>query len=64
MMAMEDEDEGRAIKAASVFIRLALPPYTIHFKSPHYMQAPTLELLDKKVCKETLRSTGQRVEVR
>lgn len=51
-------------EAHSVFIRLVLPPYTIHFKSPTYMRDATLDLLDKKVCKETLKSTAQDAVVR
>ncbi|PPJ59645.1 hypothetical protein CBER1_01236 [Cercospora berteroae] len=45
-------------KAYSVFVRLVLPPYTIHFKSTGYMKDVTLEMLDKKVCKEMLRRTA------
>ncbi|KJX94583.1 hypothetical protein TI39_contig4174g00003 [Zymoseptoria brevis] len=57
--------DGDAAKAAhAVFIRLALPPYTVHFKSSTYMKESTLELLDKNVCKETLKSTAQRIDVR
>lgn len=51
-------------KAHAVFVRLVLPPYTVHFKSATYMKDSTLELLDKKVCKETLKSTAQRADVR
>ncbi|WPG98527.1 Hypothetical protein R9X50_00131800 [Acrodontium crateriforme] len=54
----------RKRKAHSVFVRLLLPPYTIHFKSPTYMRESTLELLDRKVCKETLKSTAQDASVR
>ncbi|EGP92441.1 uncharacterized protein MYCGRDRAFT_32716 [Zymoseptoria tritici IPO323] len=57
--------DGDTAKAAhAVFIRLALPPYTVHFKSSTYMKESTLELLDKNVCKETLKSTAQRIDVR
>ncbi|KAI5369710.1 putative armadillo-like helical, Ataxin-10 domain-containing protein [Septoria linicola] len=45
-------------KAHSVFVRLVLPPYTIHFKSAGYMKDVTLDMLDKKVCKEMLRRTA------
>ncbi|KAF2207935.1 hypothetical protein CERZMDRAFT_71198 [Cercospora zeae-maydis SCOH1-5] len=45
-------------QAYSVFVRLVLPPYTIHFKSTGYMKDVTLEMLDKKVCKEMLRRTA------
>ena len=42
--------QARMAKAHSVFVRLVLPPYTIHFKSPTYMRDGTLEMLDKRVC--------------
>lgn len=58
-------DNGDVCSAAhSVFIRLVLGPYTVHFKSAGYMRESTLDLLDKKVCKETLSSTAQRATVR
>ncbi|KAK3050620.1 hypothetical protein LTR09_008260 [Extremus antarcticus] len=56
-------DEKRA-RAHSTFIRLALPPYTIHFKSPTYLDSTVLDLLDKRVVKETLKTTSQDVWVR
>lgn len=59
-----DLDNERLTKAHSIFVRLVLPPYTIHFKSPTYMRDATLELLDRKVCKETLKSTAQDARVR
>ncbi|QIX01870.1 hypothetical protein AMS68_007387 [Peltaster fructicola] len=51
-------------QAHSVFVRLVLPPYTIHFKSPTYMKESTLELLDGRVCKEVLKSSASSSEVR
>jgi hypothetical protein len=36
----------------------------MHFKSAGYMRETTLEMLDRKVCKETLHSTAQRPLVR
>lgn len=59
-----DTGSSGSLKAHSVFVRLVLPPYTIHFKAPKYMRESTLELLDKKVCKETLKSTAQKPDVR
>ena len=44
--------------AHTVLLRLALPPYTIHFQSPTHLHPPTLDLLDKRICKHTLRSTA------
>lgn len=61
MAATEGSKEG---KAYNVLVRLALPPYTIHFKSPTYMKESTIELLDKTVCKDSLRATAQKVDVR
>jgi len=63
MTEVKEEDEA-ATKAFGIFIRLALPPYTIHFKSPSYMKEATLDMLDRRVCKETLRATGQKARVR
>ena len=63
-MARDPDDPNRAAKAHSVFVRLVLPPYTIHFKAPKYMKESTLDMLDKKVCKETLRGTAQSPTVR
>jgi palmitoyltransferase len=63
-MARDSDDPDRAAKAHSVFVRLVLPPYTIHFKAPKYMKESTLDMLDKKVCKETLRGTAQSPTVR
>jgi palmitoyltransferase len=60
---VDPAEEARA-RAHTVFLRLALPPYTIHFKSPTYLQPSTLDLLDKRVCKETLKLTAQDVWVR
>lgn len=57
-------EEERVTKAHSTFVRLVLPPYTIHFKSPNYMKEQTMDMLDKRVTKETLKSTAQKAEVR
>lgn len=58
------EDDSKTGKAYNVLVRLALPPYTIHFKSPTYMKEVTMEMLDKTVCKESLKATAQKAEVR
>lgn len=50
--------------AHSVFVRLVLGPYMVHFKSAGFMREATLDALDKRVCKETLVSTAQRGPVR
>ncbi|KAK3678625.1 hypothetical protein LTR78_001923 [Recurvomyces mirabilis] len=63
-MARGLDGEEKAIKAHSVLLRLVLPPYTIHFKSSTYMREGTLDLLDRKVCKETLKSTANNALVR
>ncbi|KAK0251916.1 hypothetical protein B0A54_12803 [Friedmanniomyces endolithicus] len=54
----------KTAQAHSVFVRLVLPPYTIHFKSPTYMRDTTLDLLDRKVCKPTLITTASDPAVR
>ena len=51
-------------RATATLLRLALPPYTIHFKSPTYLQPHTLDLLDKRVSKEVLRASSTEHEVR
>ena len=56
-------DETTA-RATATLLRLALPPYTIHFKSPAYLQPHTLDLLDKRVSKEVLRASSTEHEVR
>lgn len=61
MISYEDSVNG---KAFSVLVRLALPPYTIHFKSPSYMKEVLMERLDKNACKETLKASAQKPEVR
>ena len=58
------EDDSKIGKAYNVLVRLALPPYTIHFKSPTFMKEAMREMLDKKVCKESLKATAQKAEVR
>jgi len=61
----EPQDEAsKALKAYSTFVRLVLPPYTVHFKSATSVKDAAMEMLDKRVCKESLRATSQRVEVR
>ncbi|TKA26816.1 hypothetical protein B0A50_04262 [Salinomyces thailandicus] len=63
-MARELDYHERINKAHAVLVRLVLPPYTIHFKSPTYMRDHTLDLLDRRACKETLKSTAQDASVR
>lgn len=63
-MARDPHSHDRLQKAHSVFVRLVFPAYTVHFKSPTYMRDATLDLLDKKVCKETLKSTAQDALIR
>ncbi|KAK5769473.1 hypothetical protein LTS12_000400 [Elasticomyces elasticus] len=60
----KEREKDRVALAHSVFVRLVLPPYTIHFKSPTYMRDSTLDLLDRKVSKETLKSTANSPQVR
>lgn len=58
-MARDRNEFSTKEKAHAVFIRLVFPAYTVHFKSGTYMQDATLEMLDKRVSKEVLRSTAQ-----
>ena len=64
MMTRPPSPNANRASAHSLLLRLALPPYTIHFKSPTYLQTKTLDLLDRKVSKETLHSTAQNILVR
>lgn len=63
-MAAIEKEGSKDGKAFNILVRLALPPYTIHFKSATYMREGTMEMLDKRVCKESLKATAQRPEVR
>ena len=63
-MAGYEDGAQRDGKPYNVLIRLALPPYTIHFKSSTYMKESTMEMLDKRVCKEGLKASAQKSEVR
>lgn len=63
-MPSRTEDGSDEFHLYSVFVRIALPPYTIHFKSPSYMREPTMEMLDRRVCKEMLKATAQKAEAR
>ena len=63
-MARDQLDSVSRRKAHTLFLRLCLPPYTIHFKSPTYMKQHTLEMLDQKICKQTLKSTASTPSVR
>ncbi|KAF7191340.1 Copper transport protein 86 [Pseudocercospora fuligena] len=63
-MARDADAQTKMAKAHSVFMRLALPVYTQHFKSPAYVKESTLDMMDNRVSKEVLKSTAQRADVR
>ncbi|PNS14991.1 hypothetical protein CAC42_2220 [Sphaceloma murrayae] len=63
-MATEDEEPEVDHKVYTTFIRLAFTPYAIHFKSAKYMKEETLNRIDSKVVKETLRLTGLKSYIR
>ncbi|KAK6441536.1 hypothetical protein LTR95_002236 [Oleoguttula sp. CCFEE 5521] len=63
-MARDAAEQLAPGKAYSVFVRLVLPPYAIHFKAPKYMKESTLDLLDRRVTKATLAATAQKATVR
>lgn len=56
--------DDRLVKAHRIFVRLVLPPYTAHFNSPGYIKDATLDMLDERVCRATLRLTTQQKQVR
>ena len=45
-------------KAHTTLLLLALPAYTVHFKSPTYLQIHTLDLIDNKCLKTTLKESA------
>ncbi|THW88845.1 hypothetical protein D6D15_05674 [Aureobasidium pullulans] len=61
MTSYEDSVTGHAY---STLMRLGLPAYTMHFKSPTYMKESMLERLDRTVCKNILKASAQQPEVR
>ena len=63
-MVRERDAQEKLSKAHRVFLRLVLSPYTVHFKSLSYIKDTTLDLLDRKVCKETLKGTAQQAALR
>ncbi|KAI4850648.1 hypothetical protein E4T44_02621 [Aureobasidium sp. EXF-8845] len=61
MTSYEDSVTGHAY---STLLRIGLPAYTMHFKSPTYMRESMLERLDRTVCKDILKASAQQPEVR
>jgi hypothetical protein len=45
-------------------LRLALAPYTVHFRNPGYMRDDTLRMLERDVVKKTLEESRKRIELR
>lgn len=61
MTSYEDSVTGHAYRT---LLRIGLPAYTMHFKSPTYMRESMLERLDRTVCKSILKDSAQLPEVR
>lgn len=61
MTSYEDSVLGHAYRT---LLRIGLPAYTMHFKSPTYMRESMLERLDRTVCKAILKDSAQLPEVR
>ncbi|KAF1351473.1 hypothetical protein EJ07DRAFT_169022 [Lizonia empirigonia] len=45
-------------------LRLALAPYTVHFRNPGYVRDETLRMLERDVVKKTLEDSRKRIELR
>ena len=45
-------------------LRLALAPYTVHFRNPGYIRDETLRMLERDVVKKTLEDSRKRLELR
>lgn len=45
-------------------LRLALAPYTVHFRNPGYIRDETLRMLERDVVKKTLEDSRKRIELR
>ncbi|KAH6629299.1 hypothetical protein C7974DRAFT_424365 [Boeremia exigua] len=45
-------------------LRLALAPYTVHFRNPGYIRDETLRMLERDVVKKTLEESRKRLELR
>lgn len=61
-----DADTDAAIHARPYLtrLRLALAPYTVHFRNPGYVRDETLRMLERDVVKKTLEDSRKRIELR
>ena len=57
-------DQQSKAKPFATRLRLALAPWTVHFKSPGYIRDDTMHMLEVTVCKSTLEETRKNPEVR
>ncbi|OCL03710.1 hypothetical protein AOQ84DRAFT_325570 [Glonium stellatum] len=57
-------DQKSKVKPFATRLRLALAPWTVHFKSPGYIRDDTMHMLEVTVCKKTLEETRRSAEVR
>ena len=67
MAAVQTEDstsQDKRRKAHSTLIKLALAAWTVQFKNPDYVKETTMNFLEQKICKETLRASSRELEVR
>lgn len=63
-MEMEESIPNPTPKPWLTRLRLALAPYTVHFKYPGYMKEDTLRRLEWDVVKKTLEETRKNYELR
>ncbi|OCK78737.1 hypothetical protein K432DRAFT_406209 [Lepidopterella palustris CBS 459.81] len=57
-------DESSTVSPYVTRFRLALAPWTVHFKYPGYVRDDTMHVLEINVCKKTLEGTRNSAEVR
>lgn len=62
----DSEYDANAIQARPYLtrLRLALAPYTVHFRNPGYIRDETLRMLERDVVKKTLEDSRKRLELR
>ncbi|KAF2273615.1 uncharacterized protein EI97DRAFT_383037 [Westerdykella ornata] len=63
-MAEAEKEEKPKAKPWLTRLRLALGPYTVHFKNPGYIKEETLRMLMFDVCKKILEETRRNFELR
>lgn len=63
-MELEESTPNLTPKPWLTRLRLALAPYTVHFKNPGYIKEDTLRRLEWDVVKKTLEETRKNYELR